>query len=258
MEEKKGIVCEKWKEPKMIFHLVAVLLVGAIVITALVRERIVNSGENQVTVTGQGKVAYQPDIATVMLGVQIDKANTAENALSQLNEKISAVTSAIEAVGVPRKNIQTQNYSVYPQYDFINERSVQSGFNASQQLSVKIENIQDNTDTVSRVIAEAGKAGTNQVNGITFDVASVSDLKQQARILAVADAKAKAAELSRVTGTKLGKIMGWYENVVGSPEPQPLYGFGGSGGAEIKTSSPDIPSGTQEIIVEMGLYYEIR
>lgn len=256
MEGKIVSMHEKWKEPKTVLLLVGVLLVGAIVITALVRERIVNPTENQVTVTGQGKVAYQPDIATVNLGVQIDKAATAENALSQLNEKINQVIGAIENVGIDKKNIQTQAYSLYPQYDFKNGVSVQSGYSATQKLSVKVENIKDNVQLVSQVIAEASKAGVNQVEGVSFDVSSVSDLKQQARVLAVADAKAKAVELSQVTGTRLGKIISWYENVISTPEPQPMYSLG-LGGAT-KESAPNIPSGTQEIVVEMGLNYEVK
>ncbi|HAV11492.1 MAG TPA: hypothetical protein DCX32_03025 [Candidatus Moranbacteria bacterium] len=257
MEERTVLVGERWKEPKAVLMLAGILLVGAVVITALVRERIVSPRENQVTVTGQGKVAYQPDIAVVTLGVQIDKAQTAESALNQLNEKINKVVESVVATGVKRENIQTQNYSVYPQYDFVEGRSVQSGYNAAQQLSIKVENIQEDKDAVSAVIAEAGKAGTNQVNGISFDVSSVSDLRQQARILAVADAKAKAAELSQVTGTRLGKIVGWYENVLGSPEPRPVFSSLGYGG-DAKESSANVPTGTQEIVVEMGLNYEVK
>ncbi|KKU55565.1 MAG: hypothetical protein UY41_C0044G0002 [Candidatus Moranbacteria bacterium GW2011_GWE1_49_15] len=247
----------RWGEPKTVLAFVALMLVGAIVITALVRERIVDPEKNQVTVTGEGKVIYQPDIATVTLGVQIDKAPTAESALNQLNEKISQVVASVEGSGVPRENIKTQNYSVYPQYDYKDGTSELSGYNASQQLSIKVENIQEDKYAVSKVISEAGKAGTNQVNGISFDVSSVSDLRQQARILAVADAQAKAAELSQVTGTRLGKIVGWYENVVGSPEPRPVYGLG-IGGAVKEASVADVPTGTQEIVVEMGLNYEVK
>lgn len=258
MEEKIGSACERWKEPKNVMMFVGLLLVGVIVITALVRERIVNPNENQVTVTGQGKVAYQPDIATVTLGVQIDKADTAENALNQLNKKINKIVEAMLVIGVKKENIQTQNYSVYPQYDFIEGSSAQSGFNASQQLSIKVENIQKDAEAVSGVISEASKAGINQVTGITFDVSSVSDLRQQARILAIADAKAKAVELSQITGTKLGKIMNWYENVISTPEPRPMmYGLGGSSDA-VKEIAPSVPSGTQEIVVEMGLNYEVK
>lgn len=256
MEEKTASVCGNWREPKIVLSLVGILLVGAVVITALLRERIVSPEDNQVVVTGQGKVSYQPDIAVVTLGVQIDKADTAESALAQLNEKINKVVVAVEEAGIDKKNVQTQAYSLYPQYDFINGRSVQSGYSATQKLSIKVENIQENADVVSMVIAQAGKAGVNQVEGVSFDVSSVSDLRQQARILAVADAKSKASELSQVTGTRLGKIIGWYENVIGSPEPQPVYSLGLGGSA--KESAPNIPTGTQEIVVEMGLNYEVK
>ncbi|EKE15551.1 MAG: hypothetical protein ACD_11C00145G0024 [uncultured bacterium] len=257
MLEKTMNVSEKWKDPKIGLMFFGILILGIIVVVALTRERIVSPIDNQVTVTGQGKVAYQPDIANVTLGVQVEKADSAENALKQLNEKMNNIVAAIEGASVPKKNIQTQAYSLYPQYDFKNGASVVSGYGANQQLSIKIEGIQENTELVSGVITAASSAGINQVTGISFDVSSVSDLKQQARIMAVADAKAKALELSNVTGTRLGKIVGWYENAVGSPDPQPLMGLGGSA-MDAKEVSPRIPSGTQEIVVEMSLNYQVK
>jgi len=245
----------KWRDPQIVLLFCGIFLVSVIVITALVRERIVNPLTNQVTVTGQGKVAYQPDIAVVVLGVKISKADSAENALNQLNDKINGIVNAIEGAGIKKENIQTQSYSLYPQYDFKDGVSEQSGYDATQKLSIKIEDIKNNPDYVSQVIAAASGAGTNQVEGISFDVSSVSDLKQQARILAIEDAKVKATELSQATGTELGKIIGWYENVIGDYQaPIMDLGFGGSS----EKSIPNVPAGTQEIIVEMGLNYEVE
>ena len=48
-------------------RLVGYVLLATIVIVAILRDRIVNQPQWQVSVTGQGKVAYQPDIAVVTL-----------------------------------------------------------------------------------------------------------------------------------------------------------------------------------------------
>ena len=52
---------------------VALVVIGAIAIVSLLRDRIVNQPQAQVSVAGVGRVAYQADQATVTLGVEVDK-----------------------------------------------------------------------------------------------------------------------------------------------------------------------------------------
>lgn len=232
------------------------ILVAAIVIVAILRDRIVNPPQWQVSVAGQGKVAYQPDIVNVTLGVQIDKEKTAQQALSQLNQTVKKVVAALKTAGVPETNVQTQNYSLFPQYDYTNGASILSGYNANQQLVVKVEGIKDDMDKVSKVIKAATDAGINQVLNINFDVSNLEELKQQARILAIGDAKNKAGATADAAGVKLGKLIGWWENVVQAPTAGGYYadGKGGAGGAV----SPTLPNGLQEVIIEISLNYKVK
>lgn len=250
----------QYKSPKFIITLLGVIVLGAIVIVSVLRERIVSQPQNQVAVTGQGKVAYQPDMANVVLGVHIEKAPTAEEALRQINEKMGKIIPAIKAVGIKKEDIATQNYSLFPQHDYLDGISRLSGYGADQQLLVKIKDIKDNPDLIGKVIAEAGKAGTNQVLSVRFDVSDINNLKQQARLKAIADAKAKSGDLAKAAGVKLKKVTGWYENIIQSPDAQNYAsGFGAGGVAEKAVApAPQIPTGTQEIIIEMNLQYEVK
>src|SRR6185436_13714085 len=123
---------QMWARPKTILVLLAMLLLGSIVIVSILRDRIVNYPQWQVTVTGQGKVSYTPDIANISLGVQVDKVPSAQGALQQLNTKIAKVVQAIQGAGIPAEDILTQNYSLYPQYDYKDNVTVASGYNANQ------------------------------------------------------------------------------------------------------------------------------
>lgn len=242
--------------------LVVSLILGTIVVVSLVRDRIVNPIVNQVTVTGRGAAPYQPDIAVVTLGAQIDKATTSEDAFNQLNGRVAKIIAALDAIGVPKENVQTQSYTVTPQYDFRDNVSVLAGYNANQQLSVKINGIGEGTQQVSKVIAEASKAGANQVLGVVFDASNVSELKQKARLAAISDARDKAPELAKSAGVKFGKIVGWYESVLQEPGQMQQtvgYGSGGGGGAGgAGSTSPQIPSGTQEVVIEVGINYVVK
>lgn len=255
----------KFKNPHFILMMSGMILLTTIVVVSMLRERIVNPNQNQVTISGRGKVEYKPDTATVTLGVQVDKAPNAENALSQLNAKMNQIVAAEEALGISKDKIKTQNYSLSPQYDYVDGRSSVSGYTANQQLSVKVEGLGESTELLGKAISEASRAGANQVMGIKFETGNIDDLKQQARVIAIQDAKAKSQNMAKIAGVKLGKIVNWYENILYSPDMQDYassYGFGAGGeGMEARTMAkpaPQVPSGTQEIVIEMNVSYEVK
>lgn len=237
--------------------IISLVLLTGIIITAILRDRIVNQQFKNVTITGQGKVSYTPDIALVNLGVQVDKAAKPEEALNQLNTKVTSIIAALKAVGVAPADIQTQNYSLYPQYDFKDNVSVVSGYNANEQLVVKISNYDKDPNQLNRVIAASSKAGANQVNNLSFDASNMNDLKQQARLKAIADAKEKSSALAAAAGIELKDITGWYENQI---NPSPLYSTAdyGKGGAGAGATSPQIPAGDRDVVIEIGVTYNIK
>jgi len=256
---KSGVCCRNHSPYHFVIILVGLVLLSAIVITAILRDRIVNQQFKNVTVTGQGKVSFTPDLAIVTLGVQIDKVAKPEEALSQLNTKVEGIIKAVKAVGIAPENIQTQNYSLYPQYDYKDNISTVSGYNANEQLVIKVANYDQDPNRLNRVIAESSKAGANQVNNLSFDSSNMNDLKQQARIKAIEDARAKSASLAATAGVELEDITGWYENLI---NPSPIYstidyGKGGLGGAGA-VSSPQTPAGDREVIIEIGVTYNIK
>jgi len=73
---------QTWSNPKVILGLIAMLLLTGVVVVSILRDRIVNQQIWQVSITGEGKVAYQPDIAVIQLGVQVDRAKTADVAIN--------------------------------------------------------------------------------------------------------------------------------------------------------------------------------
>ncbi|NUM25838.1 MAG: SIMPL domain-containing protein [Candidatus Buchananbacteria bacterium] len=241
----------------------ALLLVGMILLTgvislALLRDRIVNWPQWTVTVTGQGKVSYQPDTAVVYLGVRVEKAISAERALTQVNNSIDKVLTAVKELNIPEADIQTQNYSLYPQYDYIDGVSVLSGYTASEQLVVKVRNLKDQPNLVADLVAKATAAGANQVDGISFEASDIEVLKQQARLMAIQDAKNRAGALATAADVKLGKVVGWWDNVVQGPITGQPYYYDGKGGMGAGGAVGQVPNGQQEIIIEVGVNYRVK
>lgn len=234
----------------------AMVLVAGILVLALLRDRIVNHQQWTVSVIGRGTIEYQPDEATINLGVQVDRVAQADAALNQLNTKVDKVIKAIDDLGVERNNITTLAYSLYPQYDYVDGRQILAGYNASQQIKVKVSDIKSNNELLGQIISETTKAGVNQINSISFDIAEAENLKDQARLAALADARAKANVMASAAGVKLSKVVGWWENYISQPGMDNMYYGEGKGGGGIMMG--ETPAGTQEIIVEINLSYLIK
>jgi uncharacterized protein YggE len=264
MEEGNMVQSSSWKNPRFILKVLALVILGAIIVASILRERIVRDNEDTVTVTGRGKVSYQPDTAVVALGVKVENVAKAEEALNKLNDSTDKIIAAVKALGIPDEDIKTQTYSLAPHYEYSAEsrNSSISGYDADQQLVIKAKGIDKDPGLSGRVIAEAGKAGSNQVIGVSFDISNLEELKQEARIQAINDAKSKSSELAKAAGIKkLGDVVSWYENIVQSPDNSQNFGYGAGGtGAEKATSAvpAQIPSGTGDIIIEMSVNYRTR
>lgn len=257
---------EEFNKKKYSFFLIlaGLVLITVVAVVSLLRDRIVNPIQNQVTVYGQGKVEYKPDTANVTLGVRVDRAGSADQALEQLNVKIKKINDAVLALGIPADDIKTQNYNLYPNYDYKDGVSKVSGYNASQNIVIKVRKVDENSEGVNSVVATAGDNGTNEIQGVNYYIDDISVLKQKARILALTDARSKASALAKAAGIRrLGKVMSWYEeapmvtdNYDYANSPMAL-GMGGS--AEAKSSTPpQISSGTQDIVVNMGVNFEVK
>lgn len=231
------------------------MLAGIFVIGVFGAVKLLDEPENQVSVMGVGKISYEADEARVTLGIQIDRAESAEAALTQLTERAKKIAAALAALGIAESDIHTSNYSVYAHYEYKSDgTSFISGYDANQQMQITVSGILEDKDRIGTVIAEATKVGSNQVQGITFTVSQLEELKQQARERALEDAQRKAEETSRKLGVTLGDIVSWSDNVIGAPGPQPYYydQYGGGGGGA------PIASGAQEIVVEAWIHFEVE
>ncbi len=241
---------------KFIFGLVGLVLIALIVVVSIVRDRIVTPLYAQITVMGEGKVAYTPDMALVTLGVRVMKVPSAETALNLTTERMAKVIASVQSLGIPKEDIQTQNLSLYSEYDYKEGVSTPSGYTANQQVAIKVRNLNaTDSSLVSKIITESSKAGANEVVGVSFDASNLAELKQQARLKAIEDAKKNAPGIAEASGIRIGKIIGWYENTstpfsFNRPYAEAQMGGGGGG--------PSLPSGIQEVVVEIGLNYKVK
>ncbi len=155
-----------------------------------------------ITVSGEGKVSGAPDVAVLTLGVSA-LAPSVKDARDQAATAMKGVTDSIKGNGVDEKDIQSSQYSIYPEYDYRNDTQELRGYRVTNIATVKIRDI----DNTSKIIDDAAAAGGDltQVQGINFTIDDPDELRDEAREEAVKDAKAKAERLAELAGVKLGQ-----------------------------------------------------
>ncbi|MBI4084773.1 MAG: SIMPL domain-containing protein [Candidatus Levybacteria bacterium] len=204
------------------------------------------------TVSGEGEVTAVPDTATFTVGVT-QTANTVEAAKNQITESANKIIADLKRLGIKEDDIKTINYNVYPNQDYAGGRNTITGYTARQELQVKVKNV----DLANKALDSATGNGANQVSGVSFtiDDEKQEKLEDQARRIAIDDAKRKARSIASAADIKLGRIISVTDSSA-VPQP-PIYlesrAAGGSGGDVPET---DLQPGENTVRVTVSLSYE--
>lgn len=203
-----------------------------------------------ITVTGTGMVTLTPDVAYVYIGVETTDAS-ATKAMDDNNARAQAVIDAIKSFGVEDKDIQTTNFSIYPQavYD---ENFNQIGVTYVVDNTVYVT-VRDLTK-LGELLDASFRAGANQIYSISFDVADKAKALSQARLAAVEAARQQADELAAATGVTIGAVqtISYYDTT-----PSPIY-YSRSTDAKAMTASVPVEAGSMQIVTTVTIVYEIR
>lgn len=201
--------------------------------------------------TGEGKALAKPDIASVSVGIQA-QAQTVQSVQEQINSVINKISAGLKQAGVDSKDIQTRNYSIYPNYDYTSSQQRITGYNASTTLLVKVRNL----DNVNNVIDTATANGANQVSEISFDIEDKIKLENEARQKAVSEAKKKAEQAAKIAGFKLGRIINYSENQQGIERPLPVMMQAAD--KAVSGTPTQVEPGSSEVTINVTLSYEIQ
>jgi uncharacterized protein YggE len=204
--------------------------------------------EHTIAVVGSGKVTVIPDMATIQLGVVIEKSS-AKAAREAGAAAMTKVITAIRALGIADVDIATATVSLGPVYDYTTNNAQKiRGYQLSNMVSVTVRDL----TKVADVLDDGVTAGATSVNGITFDVAERTGAEAKAREAAMADAKAKATTLSNAAGVSITGVASISESV-----STPIwYGRDFAAGAAAEASTPVMP-GSTDVTISVSVSYLI-
>ncbi len=229
--------------------------------------RFIGSGvaaTNTISVSGDGEVFAVPDTATFSVTVQ-EEAKEVKSAQEVATKKGNDIIAYLKKEGIDEKDIQTTDYSVYPQYDYTNAvcsggycppgKQVLRGFQVSQTLTVKVRDTEKAGDLLSGV----GSLGASSVSGLNFTIDDQDALEAEARDKAITKAKDKAEVLAKSLGVHIVRVVGFSES--GNYPMSYAYGRGGvamDAMLETKAVAPELPVGQNKITSNVTVTYEVR
>ena len=208
-----------------------------------------------INVNGSGTVSGEPDIATLYLGVSVER-DSVVNAREEAARAMTALIDSLKANGIAEKDIITQNFSIYPQYDYSEGKRKLRGYSANNTVQTKVRKL----DTLSDVIDDAAEAGGDNIvlNSIQFMIEDTTPLQEQARAMAVKNAEAKALTIAEASGVTLGKPVTITENSYYESPPIPYAVAEADYADDAERTSTPIVSGELTVTINVTAVYEIE
>merc|ERR1711988_927490 len=167
-----------------------------------------NAVKSKISVQGEGSIGVKPDLVSIRIGVNMERETAAE-ALRDNNEIMAKVSGRVSELGVEERDVMTSSVSLNPVYNYIRDKKtdtnkrVLSGFNASNQVTLRIRKL----DSVGDVLGALVEAGVNTIDSIRFTAEDTRAAADDARTLAVTDAKRKADVFASAAGYRVTSVI---------------------------------------------------
>lgn len=213
-----------------------------------------NNTSRTVSATGTAQMSVMPDEAIVYL--LIETRNASADAARNMNSEVSSkVLGALYKIGINKSDIETQNYNIYPEYNWSSGSQEIVGYVASNNIQVSSKDF----NNVGKIVDASVKAGA-LVSYINFDLSMAKQNEYKKLVLANAsnDAKAKAEAIAEGLGAKLGSLVS-----VSSSDynyyPYPLYRSDMAAGvSSLEKATTDISPQKLDVTGTVTVSYSIK
>jgi uncharacterized protein len=200
-------------------------------------------------VAATGEVTRVPDIVRINAGV-VTQAATAVEAIRQNGARMERVRAALRRAGVAERDIQTSSISLQPDYRHQDNRPpVLTGYRASNEVNVRFRDIAASGPILDALVAE----GANQINGPNLGIDRPEAALDEARTLALANARARAELYARALGMRVKRVL-YVSETGGTPGPPvPMFRMN----AQAADATAIVP-GEQTLAVTLTVGFELE
>jgi len=185
--------------------LIAVIIIAAVILALGLLWYNKDNVSNKRTISSNGisTMKSMPDLTTVYIRIDTS-ASTADESKDQ-NSKISEAVMVSLLKIVENKDIETQQFNIYPEYDWSEGKQKLLGYKTTNSLKVKLTDF----TKIGDVIDAAIDSGASGIDSINFEISDdkKSELKKQVLEKASQDAREKAESVAKGLNAKLGKLV---------------------------------------------------
>ena len=202
-------------------------------------------------ISATGTVSRVPDLAIISAGV-VTKSTTATGAIADNAARMERVRAALKRAGIADRDIQTSSINLNPDYRYeANQAPVLTGYQASNNLSVKFRDIRNSGKILDALVAE----GANQINGPSLTIDKPETAYDEARVKAIAAGRARAELYARALGMRVARLVSVSESGGYSRPPMPMVQMMAKAERDASTS---IDPGSQDLEVTLAMSFELQ
>ena len=159
--------------------------------------------ERTITVTGRGEISVEPDMATVIIGVQTE-AEVAATALDEASAATAAILATLDVEGVLAEDIRSGAIRLNPRYSqsVLSSGTQITGYQAVNSVEVRV----DDLDRLGGLLAAVVGDGANRLDGVHFGLQDPTEATDEARRRAVAEGARLADLYAQAAGVSVGAL----------------------------------------------------
>ncbi|WP_169791617.1 SIMPL domain-containing protein [Sandaracinus amylolyticus] len=179
---------------------------------------VLRESEHGILVSEEGEAEARPDRARFHVGVEARRPTVAE-ARDAAADAQRRVLDALRANGIGDEDVQTDQLSVNPEYEYTDQGQRLLGYTVRNAVHVRVTDVSRLSATIDAAVGAGGDL--TRLDGIQFEVSDPSEVRARAREQAMQRARATAEQLARLAGVELGEPIA-IEEVVQHDGPRPL------------------------------------
>lgn len=237
--------------------LLIVLVVLGIFSVSAIRHYIDSTTSSRtISVSAEGKTVVTPDIARINFSVVTEGSDTVK--ISEENiKKMNKAIDFVKSEGIEAKDIQTAGYNLSPRYEYNEDtrKTFISGYTLTQTVYVKIRDF----SKISSILGALPGFGINDISSLSFDVENQDASLKVARDQAFEKALVKAKEMAKANGVRIKRVVTFSDYQNNYPIYAKTMSYDAGRGVSLESAPvPSIEPGSQEVVVNVSITYEIN
>ncbi|HXH29393.1 MAG TPA: SIMPL domain-containing protein [Bacteriovoracaceae bacterium] len=208
-----------------------------------------------IQVQGTCEITVVPDKGSVTFTAE-NQSKDQQEAVKKTTDQINALKEKITALKLEHLEFKNTNYSVFPVREYEKNKYVDKGMRAALSLEVTSSQVA----RLGEAMQQASHVGITNIGELsTF----LSIEKSQAQYLscldtAALDAKAKAIQLGKKLGFKVGEVIELVELPASAQRPVPIIGAAMLKGGMADSAATNVEAGTQKFNSSIQVSFSIK